>query len=361
MAFRYAFGSEFDVLTAASGEEALAILHEHDVAVLLADQRMPGMTGVELCARARALRPDAYRIIVSAFLDAQAAIDAINRGQVSRFIVKPWRNADLAEAIHLGIEHVDLERAVRSLELALLQSGQGRVLGGAMVGMVHEIRSALRGLRASLGELAMLHTALAAPASTDTANATALASAREALATAEVATKYLDTVTSRIWEVDHAPADSCCDAARVVRGAVRMVRQHLAPGVTVTEAIEREPLVALHEGALGQIVLNLLANAVEATSQSAAPQVTITVRLDVDGEHALLVVEDTGPGIDPSDLERVFEPRFSTKGKGRGAGLTLARGLVLAAGGDIEVHGTPGRVTRFGVRLPIAADAAKRP
>src|SRR5689334_24482036 len=83
--FRYAMEDHFTVLTAQSGAEALQLLQRHQIAVLLADQRMPAMSGVELCARARELQPDAVRIIITAYADIHAAIDAINQGQVSRY------------------------------------------------------------------------------------------------------------------------------------------------------------------------------------------------------------------------------------------------------------------------------------
>src|SRR5688572_7546072 len=93
--FRYAMEEHFTVLTAPSGPAALQILQQQQVAVLLADQRMPEMTGVELCAAAREMQPEAVRIIITAYADIHAAIDAINKGAVSRYLVKPWRNEEL--------------------------------------------------------------------------------------------------------------------------------------------------------------------------------------------------------------------------------------------------------------------------
>src|SRR5688500_14015445 len=81
--FRYAMEESFTVLTAQTGVEALQIMQRQQIAVLLADQRMPEMNGVELCARAREVQPEAVRIIITAYADIHAAIDAINKGQVS--------------------------------------------------------------------------------------------------------------------------------------------------------------------------------------------------------------------------------------------------------------------------------------
>ncbi|WP_022981605.1 EAL domain-containing protein [Ideonella sp. B508-1] len=80
----------YDILTARNGDEALRCLAEHPVDVILSDQRMPGMTGVELLHRAAALYPDTVRMTLSGFTDLQSIIDAVNEGAVYKFLTKPW-------------------------------------------------------------------------------------------------------------------------------------------------------------------------------------------------------------------------------------------------------------------------------
>jgi DNA-binding NtrC family response regulator len=89
-AFRFNFRKTFDILTANSGPEALGILAEKDVAVVVTDQRMPKMTGVELLREVREKHPDTVGIILTAFTDVDVLIEAINLGQVYRYITKPW-------------------------------------------------------------------------------------------------------------------------------------------------------------------------------------------------------------------------------------------------------------------------------
>ena len=83
LVFRHNFSDQFTVLTADNGKEALEILRRENVAVLLTDQRMPSMTGVELAEKVQAAHPEVVRMIVTAYADVHAAIEAINRGQVS--------------------------------------------------------------------------------------------------------------------------------------------------------------------------------------------------------------------------------------------------------------------------------------
>ncbi len=85
------FSEEYEIFPALSGEEALEIFsREEDVAMVLSDQRMNEMTGVELLARVYELSPDTVRIIITGYMDVSDTIDAINKGHIYQFILKPW-------------------------------------------------------------------------------------------------------------------------------------------------------------------------------------------------------------------------------------------------------------------------------
>src|SRR5207248_6909545 len=120
-ALHYLLEDRFTLFTAATGEEALKILAEREVAVLIADMRMPGMNGAEVCTRARELKPDVVRMIMTAYSDLHAAVDAINRGQISRYISKPYKKQELLEILRNAIEFVTIQRGVREMEVRLLR------------------------------------------------------------------------------------------------------------------------------------------------------------------------------------------------------------------------------------------------
>ena len=107
-----------------------------------------------------------------------------------------------------------------------------------------------------------------------------------------------------------------------------------------------------HRGELIDVVLNLVVNAVQAREEGRPNR--IAVELSRDGPHALLVVSDTGKGIAPAHMKRLFEPFFTTKapGEGTGLGLNLARKIILAHGGSIDVASEVGVGSTFTVRLP---------
>jgi DNA-binding response OmpR family regulator/signal transduction histidine kinase len=106
-------------LTASGGEEALAILGARDVDLLVTDQRMPGMTGIELAAAARRLRPGLCVILLTAFTDPRDVIDAINKGEVYRYLTKPWEYVDLRQSILRALEQVKLKREQVRLDAEL--------------------------------------------------------------------------------------------------------------------------------------------------------------------------------------------------------------------------------------------------
>jgi Nif-specific regulatory protein len=107
-AFRFNFRKTFDILTASGGAEALQILDGKEVAVVVTDQRMPKMTGVELLREVRSRQPDAVGIILTAFTDVDVLVEAINLGQVYRYITKPWDAKEVRGVLQYAIERYHL-------------------------------------------------------------------------------------------------------------------------------------------------------------------------------------------------------------------------------------------------------------
>ena len=112
------FRAQYEVLTAGSGAAALEILGEHDVALLIADQRMPEMTGIELLKRTVTIRPRMVRIILTGYTDVEALVEAINCGQVYRYVTKPWSNEELQLTVKRALEHYETNKNQFELELA---------------------------------------------------------------------------------------------------------------------------------------------------------------------------------------------------------------------------------------------------
>jgi two-component system NtrC family sensor kinase len=120
--FELTFRREFSILTASGGEEALELINNQPVALVLSDHKMPGMTGVEFLTRARELDPKTVRILVTAYGDAETLQGAINNGSIYRFVPKPWSPEDMRVTLRRAVEvyALDRERSQLVQELTLL-------------------------------------------------------------------------------------------------------------------------------------------------------------------------------------------------------------------------------------------------
>jgi CheY-like chemotaxis protein len=105
----------YEVLTTEVGAQALEVLAAGNIAVVLSDQHMPGMEGVELLRRARDLAPDTSRILFSGHIDIDLLRAAVNGGEVYRFVTKPWDNDEVLAAVRQGVERWQLLRQNRLL------------------------------------------------------------------------------------------------------------------------------------------------------------------------------------------------------------------------------------------------------
>ena len=99
LAFKATFRRVYEVFTASSAVEGLSVLNDNKVHVIIADQRMPQSTGVEFFDVVRTAHPDPVRILLTGYTDAETIIDAINKGQIYRYIKKPWDELELQTTI----------------------------------------------------------------------------------------------------------------------------------------------------------------------------------------------------------------------------------------------------------------------
>lgn len=153
-ALRSIFRREYTVYIASGGEEALAILAENKIDVIVSDQRMPNMLGHELLAKVHQLYPKTMRLLLTGFMDKEAIIKTINEGEIYRFINKPWRNDDIhktiAEAalasefdIANNIDHAIIDTTEKSTFLRDI-AGNNPDQGVVMMGSSQELRNQIR-------------------------------------------------------------------------------------------------------------------------------------------------------------------------------------------------------------------------
>lgn len=105
----------FTVITARGGSEGLALLEEHEIKVVVSDERMPGMSGADFLQLVRARYPGTVRIMLTGHASLESAIRAVNYGDIYRFFTKPWNDLELAHTIRSAIEKYDMEAENRRL------------------------------------------------------------------------------------------------------------------------------------------------------------------------------------------------------------------------------------------------------
>ena len=135
------FRGDYQVITASSGEEALRLLNQHDVAVLISDQRMPGMTGVELLKRSAEFRPHMVRVILTGYTDVDALVEAINGGHIYKYVTKPWDNDDLRLTVERALQHYETNKSRNEMEQVNLRLNVR--LQGLERGIVRTVADAL--------------------------------------------------------------------------------------------------------------------------------------------------------------------------------------------------------------------------
>ncbi|MBK8978089.1 MAG: response regulator [Planctomycetes bacterium] len=253
----------------------------------------------------------------------------------------------------------DLRRR-HQLEERLRQSQKLEALGILAGGIAHDFNNTLQIIR-GYGELLL-------SGEVDAASRT------EMLRAILVATERARQITSQIQMFSRRRIlrPEVVDLGASVRETLQLLRPLLGDDVVTVLELSGEPLpVRVDAGQLGQVVMNLAANARDAMPEGG--EIRIDVRaVDVDGvraarlpglspgTYARMEFSDRGCGIRPEDLSRIFDPFFSTKDDSRGSGLGLATvyGIVRRAGGAIDVQSEVGRGTRFELLLPLTSERA---
>ncbi len=120
--FKASFRRHFNIFTAQSAREGRKILGTEEIGVIITDQRMPGETGIEFLESVLPIYPDTIRILLTGFSDINAVMGAINRGQVYKYLVKPWQDDELKMYIQNALELYNLRKENKELTAKLKQA-----------------------------------------------------------------------------------------------------------------------------------------------------------------------------------------------------------------------------------------------
>jgi signal transduction histidine kinase len=348
-----------------SGAHALSVMKHSPPELVISDLSMPGMDGVELLKRARALRPDGARIILTGYADKESAIRAINEAGIFMFVEKPWDNQSLLITVDNALNQVALTQELngtiskltaRNVELeralAELRDAQDRLVAAERLAAVGRLAS---GIAHEMGnQLSLLaFTDLLAERYGGDAEGKKLIdpviAVRKRLGSMLGTLRdYVRGAGAASYARDTQPltpvVDEAIDILRFdpARKGREITRSPWDP--TVTASVNREKIL--------QVVINLLRNAFQATREGGH----IRAGVSRQGDRAVVEIADDGVGIAPADLERIWEPFFTTKGDtGTGLGLGISRRILEEHGGTLRAASHPGEGATFTIELPTGA------
>ena len=351
-----ATGDEFDVLTAPGAEAALELMQHHEVGVLVADQRMPGTTGVELLERVRGEYPDTIRILITAYSDLPAAIDAINRGQVRRYLRKPWEPDELRAELRDALDVYSMTRRLAQMEQHLRETERIYSLGVVAAGIAHELRNPVgwisNNLTLAQAELDDMREALTGEKVDARAFRQKLDEIREGLDDAVSGVKRIVDIVRGIEMPIRASDTELVELGEILRLTIRIVHGELKQRAHLDLQIGESMKVRGSSTKLSQVVLNLLVNAVQALSHRPRDENRISVSLYRAGPWARIDIADNGEGLAAEHIDRIFDPFFTTKAAGgSGLGLAISRTIAEELGGTIEASNLEegGALFRFSV------------
>ncbi len=359
--FVISFSEEYDVITASSGEEALEIFQqESGISVVLSDQRMDGMSGVELLSSIYAIHPDTVRIIITGYIDVSDIIDAINRGHIYQYVLKPWdivqlrlileqatqtwrltrENQKLADALweknrllQKANEHLrDSEERLRSLSGALIHARENEQKRIALE-LHDELGQSLAALKLQIRiiEKECDEEQLAEDCRVSSRLQELRSSINEIIENVRHLSKNLSPVI-----IDDLGLDSAIDH----------LVQRFSEVFGITCTIHGQPLGALVPADSHVLVYRLLQGALgNSGKHSNAENVELTFQ--VDPNSISLIVQDDGKGFSKEDVANIPADK-------RGIGMTVMAERVKMLGGTMGIETAPGEGTRVVFTFPRA-------
>ncbi|RPI69409.1 MAG: hybrid sensor histidine kinase/response regulator [Ignavibacteriae bacterium] len=378
-AFRATFRRAFNVHTALSASEGAALLKEHPIEVIITDQRMPGMTGVEFLEQILGEHPDPIRMVLTGFADMESIIDAINKGEVYRYITKPWEESELKMVLdsavemfrlrsenkrlmeHLARYNEELERTVAQRTAELEASTRSVVEQNKQITQLNREKADMLQLAGEDLQHPLRDILRTAAHGIEKRNKLSGDDAESHFQTIRNAATRIQSVIENLMLLNAIEKSGIkvfpthLDAGMIAQTVV-MGQHGIASAKNITVNLDRKGFGMAHTDPTGlqTILEHLVSNAVKFSPSGST--VTVTVE-PADGGVNLGVI-DHGPGFTADDVATLYTKFATHSAKPTGGELTTGLGLnivknyVDALQGTIALSETPGSGATFTVALP---------
>ncbi len=254
----------------------------------------------------------------------------------------------------------------RKLQSQLMVSDRMASVGTLAAGVAHEINNPLAVVIANLDYVAdnLGRTVSRDGAEADPSGPLLVDEIKSSLADAREAAERVRLIVRDLRIFSHSPADEPrgpVNVKAIMESSLRMGWNEIRHRARLVKSYGDVPAVEANEGRLGQVFLNLIVNAAQALPEGRAEQNEIRVSTRLEGERIVVEVSDTGAGIPPEIIGRVFDAFFTTKavGVGTGLGLAICHRIVTDMGGELTVESELGKGTTFRVSLPIVRESER--
>jgi signal transduction histidine kinase len=323
--------------------------------IVLSDYAMPEFSGIDALDRVRARDLDLPFILVSGTIGEDAAVRAMRNG-AHDFVLKQSL-ARLCPAIERELREAASRAERRKMQEQLLISDRMASVGTLAAGVAHEINNPLA---AVITNLDLIHRDLSLVCGDRELGdrlRDVFAELRDARESADRMRHIVRDlkIFSRSTDDEHTGA---VDVHRVMDSSLRMAQNEIRHRAQLVKDYAKVPLVEANEARLGQVFLNLVVNAAQAIGEGDAEHNAVRISTHQNaGGMVVVEVRDTGGGIAPEHLNRIFDAFFTTKpvGVGTGLGLSICHRIVRSLGGELEVESEVGAGSVFRVSLPAAA------
>ena len=346
---------EFDVTVAKTGDKAVKKIRQGmDFDVISLDLQMPGLSGIESLKAVKQLSPSTEVLIVTAHSDAESTRGALKLGAYD-YIDKPFSNAELLASIRKGVERrsntIGVEKTKEQLAFVkaqLMQSEKFSAIGQLLAGVAHELNNPLTTIM-GFSEILLLRKC--SPDNT-----------RNYLEKINESSLLCKNIVQKLlaFSRKERSKQEYIQVNHVIESTLEL-KQHdfKVDGIQVVKQLaDNMPSTMANFYELQQVFLNIINNAHQAMKMHAGTG-TLTVKSTFDEKVISINFLDTGPGIPEKNLQKIFEPLFTTKkrGEGAGLGLSICYEIIKKHKGDIFVANGQGKGACFVIELPIVCPA----